>query len=273
MAAIKPYLNKWNLTATEKIAETKSSFVYKVNQENQPAILKLLTEVGRASEAAGAAVLECYQAEGAVRLLGYDEGAQLLEYLDGQTLKSLVREGRDADAAHVICDVLDRLHSYDGARPMGVPDVRERFQALFRRADKEADQSVYVRGARVARSLLSSQRRSTLLHGDIHHTNILEGRSRGWNAIDPQGVWGERSYDVANVFFNPDDDPVLVETPARIRALAEIFSRRLNVEVRRVLEFAFAYGALSSAWQLDEGGSPQRRLRITALIETVLTEG
>jgi streptomycin 6-kinase len=42
------------------------------------------------------------------------------------------------------------------------------------------------------------------LHGDIQHGNILDFGSRGWLAIDPKGLIGERSFDYANLFCNPE---------------------------------------------------------------------
>jgi hypothetical protein len=46
------------------------------------------------------------------------------------------------------------------------------------------------------------------LHGDIHHDNILDFGRRGWLAIDPKRLFGERGFDYANLFCNPDlSDP------------------------------------------------------------------
>jgi hypothetical protein len=42
-----------------------------------------------------------------------------------------------------------------------------------------------------------------VLHGDMHHENILKFSSRGWLAIDPKGLVGERGFDYANIFCKP----------------------------------------------------------------------
>ncbi|HKA75114.1 MAG TPA: aminoglycoside phosphotransferase family protein [Xanthobacteraceae bacterium] len=34
-----------------------------------------------------------------------------------------------------------------------------------------------------------------LLHGDLHHDNILWDATRGWVAVDPKGVIGEPAYE------------------------------------------------------------------------------
>jgi aminoglycoside/hydroxyurea antibiotic resistance kinase len=42
-----------------------------------------------------------------------------------------------------------------------------------------------------------------VLHGDLHHGNVLDFGLRGWLAIDPKGLLGERGFDFANIFTNP----------------------------------------------------------------------
>lgn len=42
------------------------------------------------------------------------------------------------------------------------------------------------------------------LHGNLHHDNALNFRARGWLALDPKQLVGERGVDFANIFTNPD---------------------------------------------------------------------
>jgi len=264
------YLKAWELSLPTEMAKTTTSWIYKVIHNNSPAVLKVLTPLGKKFEASSSRILQCFGGSGAVRLLKFDEGALLLEYVDGDKLSTLVKEGHDLQAAHVICDVLDQLHQYSGATPSEVYDLRRQFQSLYTRAKNENSDSIYFKTAKVAEHLVATQKSQRLLHGDIHHTNILKSSVRGWLAIDPQSIYGERTYDVANSFFNPDDTPEIVETPNRIEALAEVFAERLQTDKKRVLQFAYAHGGLSSSWQLDDGENPQRGLRITNLIGGLL---
>ncbi len=267
---VEPYLSAWGLSLPRAIEKTKTSWVYTVVYKKSPAVLKVLTPLGMKFEASSSRILQCFGGNGAVRLLKFDEEALLLEYIDGVKLAALVTDGHDLQAANVICDVIDQLHQYSGAIPFEVYDLRRHFQSLFLRAKNEKSDSIYFKAAIVAEQLLASEQNQKLLHGDIHHSNILKSSVRGWLAIDPQSLYGESIYDVANSFFNPDDTPEIVETPNRIEALAELFAARLQTDVKRVLQFAYAHGGLSSSWQLDDGKDPQRRLRITNLIGGLL---
>ena len=51
--------------------------------------------------------------------------------------------------------------------------------------------AVGVAAQRVHRRLCESQRDVRLLHGDLHHDNVLLDAGRGCLAIDPTGVTGE----------------------------------------------------------------------------------
>lgn len=229
-----------------------------------------MTAEGRKYEAASADVLRCFAGDGAVEVLRSDPGALLLECADGEPLAAQVREGNDEAAAHILCDVVICLHRYAGPIPNGVFGLKQQFQSLFRRASRRGEDAIFRRAARVAGELLATEVNPRLLHGDIHHGNILRSSQRGWLAIDPQGVVGEPAYEVANAFFNPDDG--LQTTPKRIESLIRVFSERLNFGPRRVLQFAFAYGCLSSSWQMDDGENPDRRLMISARLESLLKD-
>lgn len=154
--------------------------------------------------------------------------------------------------------------------PADVGRLRTHFRALFETAAVASD-PIFKNGARVAERLLQTEHDVVLLHGDIHHKNILNCPMRGWLAIDPQGVIGERTFDLANAFFNPDDKASLVETDSRIRSMCDIFSTRLQIDPLRILEFAFAYGCLSSAWCLEDGQNPERRIRISTLLQRAIS--
>ena len=51
---------------------------------------------------------------------------------------------------------------------------------------------------------IPSQGERVLLHGDLHHWNILSASRQPWLALDPKGVIGEREYDVGALLRNPD---------------------------------------------------------------------
>jgi streptomycin 6-kinase len=260
------YSQRWNLSDPLPIASTFTSEVYKVRYNNSDAVLKILNEKGKQFEVKGAEVLRCFSGRGAVHLLAADEGAHLLEYADGQQLKSIVMVGNDIGATEIICNVINALHSYVGTTPSELISMHRNFRSLFLKVKSEPLDSIYVAGARVAERLIETEQEIRVLHGDIHHENILESSQRGWLAIDPQCVTGERTYEVANTFYNPNGFLEFAESDEIITQRLDAFSQRLHLEPKRLLEFAFAYGCLSASWCVEDGQSPESTLRIAKSI-------
>jgi streptomycin 6-kinase len=260
---LETYLQTWKLSEPSLITKTATGHVYRVRlHEGSFAALKLLTPLGVEDEAGGTIALRHFAVRGSVKLLEADAQAQLMSYADGPFLKSLP----DDQATEVICKVVSLLHACPSALPPGLPSMAENFRALF---EQSAD-PLFTQGARIARELLANERERVVLHGDLHHKNVLSCSTGGWLAIDPKGLIGERAYDFANVFYNPDDAPALVENRERVLRLAATFSRHAGIEERRILEYAFAFGCLSASWAIEDGQDPSRRLRIARMIREIL---
>lgn len=82
------------------------------------------------------------------------------------------------------------------------------------------------------------------------------------------GLVGEVGFGAANMFYDPADRDDLCLDPRRIAQMADAFSRALDVDPRRLLDQAYAYGCLSAAWNAD-GEEEQRDLAIAAAIKQV----
>ncbi|MCR8490879.1 aminoglycoside phosphotransferase family protein [Brucella anthropi] len=82
--------------------------------------------------------------------------------------------------------------------------------------------------------------------------NVLDfGPERGWLAIDPKGLFGERGFDYAIMFLNPD----LTAPYHRIAVDRGRFLRRLDLvaeaadlERHRLLRWILAWCGLSCVW-------------------------
>lgn len=272
------YLDAWNLTDAQPLAQTVTSHLYTVTCAGETAVLKLLTDYGW-EEQRGAAALRYWDGHGAIRLYRSDEKVQLLEYVEGDELVTLVEHGEDEAATHIIADILRQIHAVPQDKPHdGLYPLESWFQSLFDKAeaDKAADdESIYVRGAGVARRLLDDPCDVRVLHGDIHHMNIRHSAARGWLAFDPKGVVGERTYDCANTLCNPfrgtpRHDP-LVHNEQRLLRNAGILADELGIELSRLLAYTFAYCCLSAAWTLEGDDDTAWALNVAAIVEPHLT--
>jgi streptomycin 6-kinase len=249
------HLALWNLVPDGAPIVTWSARLLPVRRGGEAAMLKIASEP---EEKLGRVLLDWWDGRGAARLLAADADAILIERAEGPgSLAAFARHGRDDEATGILCDVITVLHAPRGKpSPEGLVPLDAWFRDLL---DAEASIGGFLpRAAAEARRLLAAPREPVVLHGDIHHDNVLDFGPRGWLAIDPKRLWGERAFDYANLFCNPD----VGDASADIAVRPEIFARRLEITVersglerRRLLQWIVAWAGLSAAWFIADGES------------------
>jgi streptomycin 6-kinase len=241
------YLDRWRLTADGDAITTHSSHLLPVLWNSRPAMLKIANDE---AERAGGAVMQWWDGIGAAKVYACDADAVVLERAEGsRSLLAMAMNGEDDAASRIICDTVARLHA---PRNKPLPDLiplsrwfRELAPAARTYGDTLADCSA------IAEALLADPRDNVVLHGDIHHRNILDFQEHGWLAIDPKGLYGERGFDYANTFAN--EDLPTVTTPERLQRQLQIVSAEAGIGPRRLLRWIAAYSGLSAAWFLGDG--------------------
>ena len=190
-----------------------------------------------------------WNGQGAARVLAHDADAVLLERADNRlSLPRMARDGQDEQATSIICDVVAKLHA---PRPATVPALVP-LAMWFGSLEAAASQGgIFAVGWAVARDLLAAPSDAVVLHGDIHHENILDFVPGGWLAIDPKGLRGERGYDYANLFRNPAASVAL--RPGRFERHVALVAERARLPRARLLQWILAVMALSAAWGVSDG--------------------
>jgi streptomycin 6-kinase len=225
--------------------------------DGTPAVLKLGVPTGT-SLAEEAPALAAFAGRGAVRLLRAElpRGALLLERVEpGWRARDLV-PGRDAEATSAVAGVMRRLHV---PPPPGcpIPDALaqaaafDEYVALYGSAGP-LPLDLVVRAGGLMRELCASATERVVLHGDLHHDNILRATREPWLAIDPHGIVGDPGYEVGSLLFNPDprsrDEALTALVPARVEQLAD----ELSMPVDRVVAWGFVKAVQSDVWSAEE---------------------
>ncbi|MGL4260528.1 MAG: aminoglycoside phosphotransferase family protein, partial [Afipia sp.] len=82
---------------------------------------------------------------------------------------------------------------------------------------------------------------------------------------DPKHLIGDRAFDYANIFTNPDLDhpqwPVAT-IPERFARRLEIVTDAAKIERTRMLRWILAWTGLSAVWYLDDGDPAEVDLRV-----------
>ena len=240
------YLKRWALTPDGDPIVTPFSRLLPVRQHGVPAMLKIALE---AEEKLGSRLMVWWDGQGAARVLAHDDDALLLERAMGSdSLSHFARNGRDDEASRILCAVVAKLHAVKKSPPADLIPLENWFADLWPFAAKEG--GIWARSAAVAHELLAAPEDVVVLHGDIHHDNVLDFGARGWLAIDPKRLIGERGFDYANIFCNPDR--ATATAPDRFQNCLRVVVEESGLERTRLLKWILAWTGLSAAWFIND---------------------
>jgi len=238
--------------AVEHVLETATAIIAFGSRDQERVVIKVDRQ--QRAESRSAAVLRAFGGSGTARILEHAEDALLLERITpGDSLVRMAASGHDDDAAEALADVIARMFAREYS---GVPTVEE-WGSSFERYRASDDHSIphpLVDEARkVYEGLCASQQRRRLLHGDLHHGNVLLDSERGWLAIDPKGVVGELEYEIGAALRNPIEHADVFLDARRIHARIDCFTDRLQLNPDRVAGWAFAQAVLAAVWLIEDG--------------------
>ena len=201
--------------------------------------------------------MRTYDGRGAARLIDADTEAValLLERLRPGTTLAEVED--DVQATEIGAHAMAALF-----RPLPedhpFPTV-ERWGAAFGRVRAAYDggcggfpPELFEPAEQIYFEMCASQETPMLLHGDLHHWNILRAEREPWLVIDPKGLAGEPAYETAAFLRNRAD--IESDTTAlaqrRIAQMADV----IGLDRQRVLRWAFSAGVLSAVWTFEDHG-------------------
>jgi streptomycin 6-kinase len=202
--------------------------------------------------------LRLYNGDGIVQLLdcNRDKGVLLLERLQpGEMLSTLADDEAATTIGAEVMRKLWRPAPIDHAFPTvadwakGLEHHRERFAGgvgpLPKRLFEEAEA--------LFQELLAANESPMLLHGDLHHFNILRAQRQPWLAIDPKGLVGDPAYEVGAFLYNPDLSNRSNLNQLLQRRVAQL-AEQLNFDWARVRGWGVAQAVLSACWSMEDHG-------------------
>ena len=258
---------RWDLVVSEPF-ELSYHWVAPARTASGDAVVLKLGVPGQPHLVREAAVLRRWDGRGAVRLLGDDpaRGALLMERAEpGTPVADLVRE-RDEQATRAVLRVARSLHAAD-PDGLDLPDlVTEAASMAAHTALHGAHDPLPAGFVEQARELLVDLTRTrtsvVLLHGDLHHDNVLRHHGDGpegtadWVAIDPHGWRGDPGFEVGPLLHNPlatPPDELVRLLPRRLDVAAEV----LGQPPERLRAWGFVAAVLSQVWSCEDGGAPE----------------
>lgn len=263
------WLDRWLLRPDGGPHTTASSTLTPVRTADGTSAMLKIAHIEE--EERGGELLDRLNGTGVARVLRRFGPAVLLERAMGaRDLVQMVEAGHDDDATRALCEAADRIHRAELepllVAPSPLVDLPTWFRELFARADELGP--LHRRGADFARELLDDPLDEVVLHGDVHHGNVLDFGERGWLAIDPKGLVGERAFDYCNLLCNPSHARAL--EPGRLERQFGVVIDATSLDGPRLARWLVAWCALSSTWfAIDD--DPARADSAAAIGERALT--
>lgn len=243
---------KYRLSNLVPAANLSFNYVALGFQGSLPITLKLGLDTHALHQEADA--LTAFSGYGVVNLIFAENNVLLLEQATPGISLNDYFPAQDVEATHLTCDVMKKLHQAPISSSSTFPHIRDWLKAL----DKDWDIPCHLlqKARHLRDNLLATMTTTVLLHGDLHHDNILQSGNK-WVAIDPKGIIGETAYEIGAFIRNPI--PNLLDNSNAVDIIQKrilIFATQLNMPPNRILNWCFVQSILCWVWALADKCSP-----------------
>jgi streptomycin 6-kinase len=253
---------KWQLTDIRPLVKISATSNYVARAYSAPygcdVVLKILIADTKEPQS-----LQLFNGHGYVKLLEYDQeynGLLLESITPGNTLSTLFPHN-DVRSLEIMAGLIQKMQDIDiTGHENEFPTVAQWIEEMRNFESKRIPKDMLQKAYELSQKLLSKKLPMHLLHGDLHHENIVQCAEdklddNSWVIIDPKGVLGTIEFEVIRFLMNPI--PALLEQPSpkeiierRIVQLHEIF----GFEKERLHEWLFVQAVLSACWAEEGGG-------------------
>jgi streptomycin 6-kinase len=244
----------WRLTNLIPVDNMTYNYVAKaISRLSQPVVIKISCD--KKSYVAEKQALLFFDGNASIKLIDYnDEHHALLlqQAVSGVTLKSFY----PAQAEFVVdcyVDTMRKLHNTNIPKAHHFPHINEWLQAIDKLNKNQLPAGMLQKVINMKNELLASLGDPVVLHGDLHHDNILKNGNQ-WVTIDPKGIIGEPEFEIAAFdfeFMNQGDT-----TKVFNERVQQIILRNPGLDGQRIKEWVIVRLILSAAWFIEDHGDP-----------------
>ncbi len=270
---IKKYEKKWSIQVLPPFTLSYNYVAPATSTDGTTVVLKIGFPKDKEFQTEISA-LEVFNGEGIELLLqeDRDNAVMLIEQVTpGIPLSSLED---DDEATRILAKVMKALWKPLPAKHSFIP-LKDWMQGLPRYIKEKGSKGPLpihlVEKANILfEELLATAKESVLVHGDLHHDNVLSSHRSEWLAIDPKGIAAEPCYETAAMIRNPYEKMRKIpdiQTVLRKRIL--ILSEELHFDPQRVLKYCFAQTMLSAVWNHEEAKGAEHALVIAEALDTL----
>lgn len=266
----------WNLTPCASDFNLSYNYVMDVRQQSgEPAILKV--GVPQAELFSEMRLLSILNGHCTVRLLRSSRaaGALLIERVTpGTVLTDIQRTNDESATTNAIKLIVESPVDVPDKTGSEFPTIVQWCGAFDRVLELDTiplSRHVLDKAVQLLKELESSTVSRRLLHGDLHHENILFDQVRGWLCIDPKGVIGDPVFNAARFLNNPSPELVSQQHPREmIVRRVEMLAVAMNTSTERLLSWAFVDCILSACWSIEAGQPVDYSIQCAEIFESLM---
>ncbi|MEM7531084.1 MAG: aminoglycoside phosphotransferase family protein [Chloroflexota bacterium] len=208
--------------------------------------------------------LQVYDGKGAVRFIDADRqlGAILMERVQPGTM--LLAHGDNREQTEIAAQIMRQLPAPVPAThsmPMFTRWVTRAFHDVRTELDptERMPRKLLDKTETALNEIVHNSPGDVVLHGDLHHENILFDQQQGWVAIDPKGAIGPPVLELGRFMQNQlpnsqSGDDWFEQRVALVDERIGIFSEILRYTREEIAASALVDCVLSHCWGLEEEG-------------------
>jgi len=261
-ALAEKFANKYRLTDLQPVTHMNFNYVASGYKNKQLIILKL--GFNHQALAKEASCLQAFADHGAAEVLATEPGMIIMQRATPGVMLKQSFPNNDIRAVEILCASIKRLHLAAIPEQHNFYHLVHVLQTLD--GDLDIPPEILINTRRMRDELLASTHVNVLLHGDLHHENILRNNS-DWLVIDPKGFIGDPVFEVCAFIHNPS--PLLLEqaNPAEIiKNRIRLCAKLLGFSEQRIHDWLYVKSILGWAWCLEDNMSPAYFSRLSQLL-------
>ena len=255
-------IDQWGLSNLRPIYEREKSAVWSTESDHfGPVVLKWNSTGQLDSEYR---MLARLQGRECCKVYGYDKDRGLLleeRILPGTVLRE---EPSLEKRVEVLASVFRKIHlpQQDGETYL---DWLNKACAFCESPDVFDDLSRLAGQARdICVELFDQYPERVLLHGDLHHDNLLRRADGSYTVIDPKGVIGPEILDLPRFLLNESD---MSDDPTHMERATSLVSRACGYPEEDLKKALFMEAVLATVWCVEDGMPARERWMEIAILK------
>ena len=241
-----------NLSSLTSVNNMTFNYVASGYQNHKPIIFK----IGMNSKALTkeASCLKAFSKHAVAEVIAHDDNMIIMQRaVPGSTLKDHFPDN-DIDATKLLCRSIKELHKASIPESHNFYHLSELFKALDQKLD--IPDKILAKAKHLKDKLLSTTTKEVLLHGDLHHDNILKNGDQ-WLVIDPKGFMGDSAFEPAAYLCNPIPELLHKDNAKQIvSARIKLCAEKLEIPEQRIKDWLYVKSVLCWAWSLEDNLDP-----------------